>query len=65
MLERSRLIDEHDGNPIFDRKAKPVLLADEHLFVGPVFQRPLALGADEDVEEELRDGHDEEPGDWL
>jgi hypothetical protein len=49
-LERSRLIDQHDGNIIAHGVAKPALVADENLLRLPVLQLRFALGTHEDLE---------------
>src|SRR2546426_6787631 len=47
------LIDQHDRDVVFDRVNQATGLADELLLRrGAVLQRPLALGADEDLRSE-------------
>src|SRR6266850_2152737 len=58
-LERLRLIDEHDGDVIFDGVDQPAGVAGERLRWrrGPILERPFALGADENVEEVGSEAH--------
>src|SRR5439155_4304929 len=53
-----RLIDQHDRDVVFDRVNQAAGVADE-LFLrrGAVLQRPLAFGADEDLQEVGRETH--------
>src|SRR6266702_4074932 len=53
-----RFIDQHDGNVVFDRVDKAAGAAHQ-LFArrGAMFERPLALGADEDFQQVGRKAH--------
>src|SRR5436305_6774019 len=48
MLERSRLIDQHDWNVAPNCLAQPAFMAQESLLRLEILQLALALGADED-----------------
>src|SRR2546427_1336992 len=55
LLERLRLIDQHDRDVVLDREDQPARVADQLLGGrgggGAMLQGPLALGADEDLEQ--------------
>src|SRR6185503_12588538 len=48
LLERRRLIDQHDGNVVFDGVHQAARTARQRLGIGPVLERTFALGADQD-----------------
>src|SRR5688500_5274340 len=50
-LERSSLIDQHNGNIVADRIAKLALLADQRLLRLSILQLALALRADENLQQ--------------
>jgi hypothetical protein len=56
-LERSRLIDQHDGDIIAHGVAKPALVTNENLFRFTILELRLALGTHEDLEQTLRQTH--------
>jgi hypothetical protein len=56
-LERSRLIDQHDGNVVAHSVAEPARVADENLLRFTIFERRLALGTYEDFEQAFRQAH--------
>src|SRR5262245_42964553 len=56
--EGLRLIDEHNGNVVFHGVHQAARVARQRLRIGPVLQRPLALGADENLEQVGREAHD-------
>jgi hypothetical protein len=50
-LERSRLIDQHDGDVVADSVAQPALVAQQRLFFFAILELALALGTHEYFEE--------------
>src|SRR5438876_731847 len=60
LLKRLRLIDEHDRDVIFDRVDQPAGLTGERLGggIGPMLERSLALGTDENLEQVGGEAHE-------
>src|SRR5579859_2554686 len=60
LLERFRLIDQHDGDVIFDRVNQPAMIADESFgrWTQSMLQGSLASWADEDLEEIGSEAHE-------
>src|SRR5207247_521405 len=60
-LERLRLIDQHDRDVVLDREDQPALVTHQLLGGrgggGAMLQGPLALGADEDIEQVGGEAH--------
>jgi hypothetical protein len=56
-LERSRLIDQHDGNVVPYRVAKPAFVADQNLLGFPVLQLAFAFRANQNLEQTWGQAH--------
>src|SRR3954468_1312588 len=56
-LERSRLIDQHDGDVVPHRVAQPTLVTDERLLRFTVLELALALGTNQNLEKPRRQAH--------
>src|SRR6266550_2614601 len=58
--ERLRLIDQHDGNVVFDRVDQPAGVTGERLGggIGAMLEWPFALGADENLQQVGRETHE-------
>src|SRR6267143_3577292 len=56
-LERSRLIDQHDGDIIAHGVAEPAFVADENLLRFTILELRLAFGTHEDLEQAFRQTH--------
>src|SRR5919197_1685105 len=59
--ERLPLIDEHDGDVVFDGVHQAAGVTGQRFGVGTILERPLALGADEDLEEIRSQAHEAYP----
>src|SRR5213593_371956 len=57
-LKRLRLIDQHDGNVVFDRIDQTAGVTGERLGIGAMLERPFALRADENLEQVGRETHE-------
>src|SRR5256712_12455364 len=56
--ERFRLIDQHDGNVVFDGVDQTASMTGERLRIGAMLERSFALRADENLEQVGREAHE-------
>src|SRR3989454_11310895 len=56
--EGFRLIDEHDGNVVFDGVNQTAGMTGEGFGIRPMLKRPLALRADENLEQVRGEAHE-------